>query len=74
MVRSERAAVLRILSRYKRLVLLGQVTLPLVEAQRLIGPDCAFHLYGRQRRRAVRAVKQTRGLGDTGPHPRSKSS
>jgi hypothetical protein len=35
------------LSRYKRLVLLGKVRLPLSEARRLVGPDCAYHLYFR---------------------------
>jgi len=37
----------RILARYRRLVLLGRVLLPLAEARRLVGPDCAFHLYFR---------------------------
>jgi hypothetical protein len=37
----------RILSQYKRLVLLGKVKLPLAEGRRLVGPDTAFHLYFR---------------------------
>jgi hypothetical protein len=37
----------RILGLYKRLVLLGKAKLPLAEARRLVGPDCAFHLYFR---------------------------
>jgi hypothetical protein len=50
----------RILAQYKRRVLLGRARLPLAEARRLVGPDCAFHLYfrhlaippsGRRRRR-----------------------
>ncbi len=36
-----------ILSRYKRLILLGKVSLPLEEARRMVGPDCAYHLYFR---------------------------
>jgi hypothetical protein len=35
------------LARYKRLVLLGKVSLPLEEARRIVGPDCAYHLYFR---------------------------
>jgi hypothetical protein len=38
---------LRILGRYKRLVLLGKVRVPLAEGRRLVGPDTAFHLYFR---------------------------
>jgi hypothetical protein len=74
MIRSDRAAVLRILSQYKRLVLLGKVALPLAEARRLIGPDCAFHLYGRNSRRAARRARRTRRHGDTGRGLRSRSS
>jgi hypothetical protein len=52
----------RIRSRYRRLVLLGAARLPLEAALRLVGPDCAYHLYhrhasppagGRFRRRAT---------------------
>jgi hypothetical protein len=41
------AETLRIQSQYKRLVLLDRVRLPLAIARRLVGPDCAFHLYAR---------------------------
>ena len=44
---SERLEALRILSRYRRMVLLGRAKLPLEAARRLIGPDCAYHLYFR---------------------------
>jgi len=37
----------RILARYRRMILLGAVRLPLEEARRIVGPDCAYHLYGR---------------------------
>jgi len=37
----------RILSAYRKLVLLGRLKLPLAEARRLVGPDCAYHLYFR---------------------------
>jgi hypothetical protein len=46
-VKDEQAATLRILSQYKRLVLLGNARLPFAEARRLVGPDCAYHLYFR---------------------------
>ncbi len=37
----------RILAEYRRLVLLGRVRVPLAEGRRLVGPDCAYHLYFR---------------------------
>ena len=45
--RGDAADVQRILSHYRRLVLLGKVRLPFAEARRLVGPDCAYHLYFR---------------------------
>lgn len=30
---------------YRRTILSGKVRLPLEAAKRLIGPDCAYHLY-----------------------------
>jgi len=45
--RPEDADVQRILSQYKRLVLLGKAKIPLSEGRRLVGPDTAFHLYFR---------------------------
>jgi len=59
MTRSERAEAARILARYRRLVLLGKARLPLDAARRLVGPDCAYHLYfrhaaARPRRRGKR--------------------
>jgi hypothetical protein len=44
---SERLEALRILGRYRRMVLLGRAKLPLDAARRLVGPDCAYHLYFR---------------------------
>jgi hypothetical protein len=38
------------LARYRKLVLLGRLRLPLAEARRLLGPDCAYHLYFRHAR------------------------
>jgi hypothetical protein len=56
MLRRESLEAARILGRYRRLVMLGKVKLPLDAARRLVGPDCAYHLYHRhlqaQRRRA----------------------
>jgi hypothetical protein len=65
MTEATRAAerdVARILGQYKRLVLLGKVRLPLAAARRLVGPDCAYHLYfrhesGRPPRRRRRAAR-----------------
>ena len=44
---SERLDAARILSRYRRMVLLGRARLPLDAARLLVGPDCAYHLYFR---------------------------
>jgi hypothetical protein len=35
----------RIRSKYRRLLLLGRLRLASSEARRLVGPDCAYHLY-----------------------------
>ncbi len=63
MARPDDADVQRILSQYKRLVLLGKAKLPLAEGRRLVGPDTAFHLYFRHaeapRRRKRRRVPGT---------------
>jgi hypothetical protein len=58
----------RIKSQYRRLVLLGKARLPLGAARRLIGPDCAYHLYfrhagepaDRRRRRRTGARRSAR--------------
>jgi hypothetical protein len=53
--RIDRLAAARILYRYRRLILLGRLEVTHDAAQRLVGPDCAYHLYGRgnvKRRRA----------------------
>ena len=47
MTRGADAEVRRILDRYRRLILLGKARLPLEDARRLVGPDCAYHLYFR---------------------------
>jgi len=54
----------RILDRYRRLILLGRLELPLAEAARLIGPDRAYHLYFRSeppRRRSRPRGRERRG-------------
>jgi hypothetical protein len=47
MTRRDEIEARRILARYKRLILLGAARLPLEEARRIVGPDCAYHLYSR---------------------------
>ena len=47
MARGGESAGVRTLARYKRLILLGQASLPLDVARRIVGPDCAYHLYFR---------------------------
>ena len=54
-----RGEVSRVALKYKRLILLGKLRLPLDVARPIVGPDCAYHLYftrhrrvsGRRRRR-----------------------
>jgi hypothetical protein len=57
----------RILSQYKRLVLLGKAKLPLAEGRRLVGPDTAFHLYFRHA--AVAAPRRSRRRSARGRRP-----
>ena len=43
--RAVEAQILRKKYHYRRLVLQGQTRLPRESAVRLVGPDCAYHLY-----------------------------
>ncbi len=77
MIRSARGDSLeaaRILAAYKRLVLLGRLRLPLAQARRLVGPDCAYHLYFRSeplpRRSRVRRGGRRGEAGRRGPRSR----
>jgi hypothetical protein len=64
MTRQEAVEAARILARYKRLILLGAARLPLEQARRIVGPDCAYHLYSRasvaRRRRRRSALTRRR--------------
>jgi hypothetical protein len=51
---------LRILGRYKRLVLMGKARVPLAEGRRLVGPDTAFHLYFRHAEPAAPRTRRRR--------------
>ncbi|HVQ30872.1 MAG TPA: hypothetical protein VMV21_14880 [Vicinamibacteria bacterium] len=55
------AEATRILSLYRRLILLGKVRLPFAEARKLVGPDCAYHLYFRHAPAPRRPRKRRRG-------------
>jgi len=57
---SERLEALRILARYRRMVLLGRAKLPLDAARRLIGPDTAYHLYFRHAVSRPEPTRRTR--------------
>ncbi len=48
-------AAARILYRYRRLILLGRLEVPHDAARRLVGPDCAYRLYGRGNVKARRS-------------------
>jgi hypothetical protein len=64
MDRTDQLETARILARYRRLVLLAGARLPLDVARRLVGPDCAFHLYFRH---AAGARKRRRHLPRRAP-------
>jgi len=46
-VKTSRAEEIRKRYHYRRLVLTGKAKLPGKTAAKLIGPDCAYHLYSR---------------------------
>ena len=50
-VRNDRSEEIRLRYQYRRLVLSGKARISLESAQALVGPDCAYHLYGRFRSR-----------------------
>ncbi len=60
-VESAASARVRVLHAYKRMILLGKVDLPWEMARRIVGPDCAFHLYGRGRAKRPRRRRLTTG-------------
>jgi hypothetical protein len=63
-VRSDDTSAALTLARYRRLILLGRIAPPLEEARRIVGPDCAYHLYfrhaGEGRTTGGRATKSKR--------------
>jgi hypothetical protein len=52
---------MRILGRYKRLVLMGKARVPLEQGRRIVGPDTAFHLYFRHAEPPARPRTRRRG-------------
>lgn len=48
--KNPKAEALRIKNSYRRLILEGKIKIPIDIAKRLIGPDCAFHLYRKIRK------------------------
>ena len=49
-MRTNKAEAIRKRYQYRRLILRGQAELSHQAAVRLIGPDCAYHLYARNAR------------------------
>ncbi len=45
MIMNSKAEEIRLRYLYRTLILKGEIRLPFEAAKRLIGPDCAFHLY-----------------------------
>lgn len=54
---SQKAELIRKQYQYRRLILTNKVTLPRQAAARLIGPDCAYHLYRRHSGNAAKDAK-----------------
>lgn len=50
----------RIRSLYRRLVLMGKAKLPLEAGRKLVGPDCAYHLYFRHASRPASSRRRRR--------------
>ena len=46
-MQSRNAEEIRVRYQYRRLILSGQTGLPQKTAAKLIGPDCAYHLYSK---------------------------
>jgi len=45
MNKSKKSEITRLKYKYRRLIMTGKIKLPHKKAARLIGPDCAYHLY-----------------------------
>lgn len=50
---------------YRKLIMEGRIRLPLESARKLLGPDCAYHLYG-QLGRVVAQNRDNRGEQEGG--------
>jgi len=73
MSRSDRLRAALTLARYKRLILLGKAAIPLEEARRIVGPDCAYHLYFRHEEgRTGGGRSQDADQGPTRPRARRR--
>ncbi len=43
---NSRAEEIRLRHVYRKMILMGKAKISFESARRLVGPDCAFHLYG----------------------------
>ncbi len=43
---NSRAEEIRLRHLYRKMIVMGKVKVSFESARRLVGPDCAFHLYG----------------------------
>lgn len=44
-MRHDASELIRLKYKYRRMILRGELDLPLDAARQLVGPDCAYHLY-----------------------------
>jgi len=58
MLNSEKAEIIRKRRKYKRLILSGKLRLPHRDAAKLLGPDCAYHLYSVEGSNASKKTKE----------------
>ena len=59
MGRASDAEYLRLKYKYRRLILEGKLVLPHEDAAKLLGPDCAYHLYSVSDSKSRRQKKRT---------------
>lgn len=59
---SDRSEEIRLRYLYRKMILEGKAKVSFEAARALVGPDCAFHLYGRMNgKQAPRKIKRPAG-------------
>ncbi len=66
------AEIIRIRYLYRRKILNGELNVSHSTAKRMVGPDCAYHLYGRHTPSEEGKGKRLKGKGEMGQDTRNK--